>query len=236
MSMTEQHAEVYCQNLESAGWWHIHTIQRSPFSDVFARQCVERGNSWRLDLPEDDSMIVSRLLSYTWYKMSNVTFALQYVTKDAREFPYMYILAAKYNMEEMKKEIICSHDGLGISPQRTLKGWLEFVTIVFQGLLKPDRRFQEYFKNALESFLKARSAYVQYNNTGFKALISKGGKLAADCFLVYHDGADREHQHICSWMMGDGDTEVEERRWDLHSSVPSNWEDGGSVNRISTPS
>ncbi|KAI4275006.1 MAG: hypothetical protein LQ337_003526 [Flavoplaca oasis] len=181
-------------------------------------------------------MTVSRLLSYTWYNMSNVTFALQYVTKDAREIPHMYILATKYNVEEMNKEILCSLDGLKISPHRTLKGWLEFVTIVFQGLLKPDTLFQEYFKKALESFLKARSTYVQYNNTGFKALISKGGKLAADCFLVYHDGADREHQHICPWMMGDGDTEVEERRWDLHSSVPSNGEDGGSVNPISTPS
>ncbi|KAL9002561.1 MAG: hypothetical protein Q9180_009962 [Flavoplaca navasiana] len=165
-----------------------------------------------------------------------VTFALQYVTKNAREFPHMYILPAKYGVEEMKKEIICSLDGLGISPNRTLEGWLEFVTIVFQGLLKPDGLFQEYFKNALESFLKARSAYVQYNNSGFKALISKGGKLAADCFLVYHDGADREHQHIYCWMMGDGDTEVEERRWDLHSPVPSNGEDGGSVDPISTPS
>ncbi len=226
---------VYCRNLETAGWWHIHNIQRSPFSDIFARQCVEQGHSWRLDLPEDDGMIVSRLLSYTWYKMSNVTFALQYVTKNAREFPHMYILAAKYGVEVMKKEILCSLDGLKISPQRTLKGWLEFVTIIFQGLLKPDTLFQEYFKNALESFLKAGSAYVQYNDTGFKALISKGDRLAANCFLVYHDEADREHQHISSWMMGDGDTEVEERRWDLHSSVPSNGEDGASVDPISTP-
>ena len=186
----------YCRNLETAGWWHIHNIQRSPFSDIFACQCVEQGHSWRLHLPEDDNMIVSRLLSYTWYKMSNVTFALQYVTKDARELPHMYILAAKYNVEEMKKEIICSLDGLEISPQRTVKGWLECVTIVIQGLLKPDTLFQEFVKNALDSFLKATSAYVQYDNTGFKALISKGGKLAADCFLAYHDGADREHQHI----------------------------------------
>ena len=36
--------------------------------------------------------------------------------------------------------------------------------------------------------------------------------------------------------MGDGDTEVEERRWDLHSSVPSNEEDGASVDPISTSS
>ncbi|KAL8851211.1 MAG: hypothetical protein Q9221_003842 [Calogaya cf. arnoldii] len=144
-----------------------------------------------------------------------------------------YIMTAKYDADILKKRIIRSLDELKISPENSLGSWLDFVVKVFQGLLKPDLIFQTYFKNTFQSFLENRSVFVQYNSKGFKALIPKGGNLAADVFIVYHAGANGERQHACSWVMAEGDSEVEQRRWELHSSVPN---DGANTATEDTPS
>ncbi|KAL8646348.1 MAG: hypothetical protein Q9226_006896 [Calogaya cf. arnoldii] len=227
---------IYCRKFPNPLHIPIDQVQRSPFRHVFARQCASGRSDQTLDLADDDLDTVCHLLSYGRQQRSYTELvAVHLAIAEAVDVARDYLLAAKYNAEDMKNDIIRSLDELKISPECSLKSWLEFLTMVYGGLTKPDPLLQTYFEDTFQAFVKARSTFTQHDSKGFKALISMGGSLADDVFIVYHTGSNEEQQHIRTWPMAEENSEVEQRRWELHPSVPNEGANTATEDTSSTP-
>ncbi|KAL8673215.1 MAG: hypothetical protein Q9168_002367 [Polycauliona sp. 1 TL-2023] len=203
--------------LEGDDWVHVFCkrnafrvssafLKETIFSQEFARQRAIGQDQWELRLPNAERLSVLRLMEYPARQWRYVRIywsrirAANVPPIDSTTVAEDYIIAFTYNAEVIQKDIISSLGQLGISPEQGLKKWLDFVAMVYQGLAKPDAVFETYFKDTFDSFLKTRSAYVQYNDRGLKALVP-ATSIETDVFFEYHSGVKGEQQHILAWMM-----------------------------------
>ncbi|MCJ1429969.1 hypothetical protein MMC29_007884, partial [Sticta canariensis] len=173
---------------------HEAVLSRSP---VFERMCsgtFKESVEKQIDLPDDDAIAFGCVLEFMYLGVFHGDEKPDRVTKAAL-LADVYILADKYQLEDLKDLLICPLGAIleTASEDECLECFFDAARKIYENNPDSDFLFPRFFKQTVTHMLN-HSDQVPHLETHIRRCIYEGGKLAQDTFDAYYEDMTINHE------------------------------------------